>query len=179
MATKSAKGTQGKKRGRPPVPRKRLGHLERKTIETLLRSIRAFTLTATDAPLKETSINSRLIKQLKLVNANVVNRKIESVTFVEETYRPECTLSGGGAYTLFALECKKLHDHSAKRLFKEGLAQASLYLSKSKRVALVLYDFTTGRVYAKAFGKGNSNTSRFSARVREETGLHIIVRPAP
>lgn len=50
-------------------------------------------------------------------------------------------MTGSGSYPLFAVQCKKLHDESAKRLFKEGLSQAHLYLLKCKVVALVLYDF--------------------------------------
>lgn len=176
----AAKKKGAKRVRRPTTPRKRLGANEQGVVKRLLAAIRRFVVFAADAKKRETSLNARLITQLKAVDARVVNRNIASVTFVELRYFPECTLSTVRApYSLFALECKKLHDHSAKRLFKEGLAQGNVYLTRSKVVALVLYDFTTGRKYAKAFGKGNTTSSRFAARAREELGLHVIVRRAP
>lgn len=88
-------------------------------------------------------------------------------------------LNRGRPYSLFALECKKIHDHSAKRLFKEALAQTTLYLTTSKVVVLLLYDFTTDGTYQKGFGRGNTDSSRFAARMRTEAGLYVIVRRPP
>lgn len=124
--------------GRPKTPQRRLGKPQAKTIQRLMKVIRRFALNSSDVKCGETELNSRLIADLKKADKRVVNAKIASVSFIGETYRPECTLSDGGPYVLLALECKKLHDHSAKRLFKEGLAQAHMYLTKSKVVALLL-----------------------------------------
>ena len=59
------------------------------------------------------------------------------------------------------------------------MSQALLYLTKSKRVVLALYDFTTGGRYFKAFGQGNTVSSRMSKRLREELGLFVIVLRKP
>ena len=163
-----------KPRGRPPTPRKRLGHKEKALVERLLRKVRRFPIAKADAPRRETSLNSRLIADLRSVDNRISNVGIASVKFIGQTYRPECTIKTTAPYALFSLECKKLHDHSAKRLFKEGLAQSSLYLTKSKVVVLCLYDFTSNYDYAKAFGRGNTDSSRFASRARDELGLHII-----
>jgi hypothetical protein len=160
--------------GRPKVPQRRLGKHQAKTVQGLMRVIRRFALISTDVKQGETKLNARLIEALKKADDRVVNTAIASVSFIGETYRPECTLSDGGAYVLLAVECKKLHDHSAKRLFKEGLAQAHMYLTKSKVVALVLYDFTSSLDYKKAFGAGNTTSSRMASRLREN-GVHIVV----
>ncbi|MGH7434753.1 MAG: hypothetical protein ACRENE_03685 [Polyangiaceae bacterium] len=173
MAAKKAKV------GRPAIPRKRLGEKERRRINRLLKVIRGFIILGTDSLKRETALNARLIAQLKAVDSGVVNKNIEAISFIERVYRPECTVSTTSPYSLFALECKKLHDHSAKRLFKEGLAQANIYLTRSKIVALVLYDFTSTRRYKKAFWRGNTISGRFAARVREQLGLYVIVRAAP
>jgi hypothetical protein len=170
----ATKGT--KKAGRPKVPRKRLGKIEAETVKKLLAVIKRFEIKKAETGDRETKLNTRLMCELKAEDDRVVNKDIKSVQFINETYRPECTLSAANfPYSLFALECKKLHDHSAKRLFKEGLAQASLYLTQSKVVTLVLYDFTTGREYAKAFGRGNTSSARFAKRAREELGLYVVV----
>jgi hypothetical protein len=174
-AAKKAKKVK-KKPGRRPTPRKRLGHIEAASVKKLLNVVKNFAFKKGDQKKRETTLNSRLIAALKVAVPAVTNKGIASVTLVGKRYFPECTLSGKAPYAVFAIECKKLHDHSAKRLFKEGLAQAMLYLSKTKIVVLFLYDFTTGAQYKKAFGPGNSDTSRLAGRSREDLGLHIVVR---
>lgn len=159
--------------GRPRIPQKRLGKRQAKTVNKLVRAIKAFKLHSSDKAKGETKINARLIARLKKADPRVVNSGIASVSFVGQTYRPGCTLADHGHYTLVAVECKKLHDHSDKRLFKEGLSQANLYLTSSKVVALVLYDFTTGRSYKRGFGAGNSISSRMASRLRQ-IGLYIV-----
>lgn len=161
--------------GRPHVPQKRLGKHQARTLKRLLSAIRRFAVKSSDANRRETAINNRLIRDLQKVDDRVVNKGIASVSFVGETYRPECTITDGGHYVLLALECKRLRDRSAKRLFKEGLSQAHLYLTRSKAAALVLYDFTAGQDYKRAFGAGNSISSRMASRLRDDMGLYVIV----
>ena len=94
------------KRGRPRTPQKRLGKHQAKLFKALVRAIKRFRVHDSDARARETTLNTRLIKKLRHVDSRIVNRDIESVGFVGETYRPECSLTDHGVHPLFALECK-------------------------------------------------------------------------
>ena len=161
--------------GRKQTPRKRLGHLEQRRVDRILSAVRGFQLTKSDQGQRETTLNCRLILRLQQLDPGIVNRGIAATTFVGETFRPECTLKGTGQYTLLAIECKRLRDSSAKRLFKEGLSQVLLYSGTTKVVLLVLYDFTTGARYAKAFGPGNRLASKMAKQLREQLQIHVVV----
>jgi len=163
-------------RGRRKTARKRLGHIESRRVAKLFRATKAFQLTyATPIP-KEVTINAQLIASLKAVDSGIKNKAIPATKFVSETFRPECYISGSGSYDLFAVECKRLTSNAAaKKLYKEGISQALLYLQRYKVVFLVLYDFTTGAKYHAAFGPGNRLESRFSGWTQKELGLRIIV----
>jgi len=161
---------------RKKTPRKRLGHIEQRRVQSILRRIRAFKLAKSEKYNHETAINKRLIKHLRKFDPAITNKNIGATKFVSETFRPECCLKGNGGYYLLGIECKRLKTAKpAKRLWKEGLSQALLYLRMYKRVFLVLYDFTPNRGYSKKFGKGNKDESRFANWAREKLGLYIVV----
>ena len=161
--------------GRKPAQRKRLGHNELAAVTALRKQVLSFSLAAIDASVLETRLNTRLVKHLQVVRPDVTSRGTHVVGFVGERFVPDAVLLGRGAYPLLAVECKCLRSaKDAKRCWKEGLAQAALYSRRYKVTFLVLYDFTLGSVYRKAFGRGNKVESSFGAALREMR-IHVMV----
>ncbi len=164
--------------GRNPTPRKRLGHLEARELTRLTKIVKSFKIFGRHKSKGETVQNSWLINYLNQNDVLVENVNIHPATFVGETFRPECCLRGTGKYPICAIECKKLTDKYAKARWKEGLSQAMLYKHHYKAVLYVLYDYTKGGVYAKAFGRGNRTENQFAKQLREDFGVEIIaIRP--
>jgi len=160
--------------GRIQTPRVRVGHREQRRIQKLLEATKNFVVTSADATTRETTLNKRLLKILKAKDSDVTSLKTIMVRFAGESFVPDGVLKGKAAYPLLAIECKRLTEpKAAKRCWKEGLAQAALYSRRYKVVFLVLYDFTPGSIYKKAFGKGNKCESSF-ARQLKDMRLHVI-----
>jgi hypothetical protein len=165
---------------RQKIPQRRLGKNEQLVVKKVLGVIEKFKVHAADKPKHETTINNRLIKRLQTAVPAVRNKVIGDILLVNERYRPECSLAGGGEHELLAVECKRLTTlKRAKAVFKEGLAQALIYLQRYKVVFFVLYDFTPGKVYKKKFGVGNRSESRLRAALRRDLRLYLVVRSPP
>jgi len=161
--------------GRLSIPQKRLGKREAGQLGGLIKCIKGFRIFKDQRKQGETEITKHLINHLKQHLIHFENRNIETVRFVNETFRPEGILRGSSnKYPLCAIECKKLNDDSAKFRWKEGLSQALLYGQRYKAVLYILFDYTSGATYESAFGRGNRPESRLAKQLREEMNIYII-----
>lgn len=162
--------------GRQKEKINRLGKDEKKIINNLLKKIKNYKIFNDKSKERETKFNERLFDYLRQDSKlnKITNKKIQSIIFVEETYRPEFCLTYKNR-KLFAIECKRLNDKSAKSKWKEGLSQSLLYSLEYKVVVFLIFDFTKDHKYGKSFGRGNSLESKFSKQMREENGLYIQV----
>ena len=152
-----------------------MGKKEAGQFGALLKSVKAFKIFPNQKKLGETKLNAFLINHLLQCDLGVENKNITPARFVGEVFRPEFLLRGSGKYPLCAIECKKLNDQSAKARWKEGLSQALLYAQYYKAVIYVLFDYSSGAVYADAFGRGNRVESRFAKELRETTNAYVVV----
>jgi hypothetical protein len=161
--------------GRLTIPQKRLGRREAGQLGALIKRVREFRIFTDQRKLGETKITNHLINYLKQHLINFENRNIDTVRFVNETFRPEGLLRGSSnKYPLCAIECKKLDDDNAKSRWKEGLSQALLYGQRYKAVLYILFDYTSGAKYESAFGRGNRPESRLAKQLRNEMNLYVI-----
>lgn len=160
------------------TPQKRMGKHEAAKFGALLALAKRFKIFRDQKNLGEVKLNNLFISLARQHGIAVVNKGIHSVTFVGDTFRPECYLPGSGKIPLCAVECKKLNDSSAKPRWKEGLSQSLIYKHSYKAVIYLLYDFTESAKYVTAFGRGNRSESQFTKRLREHHKIHIIaVKP--
>lgn len=152
-----------------------MGKKEAALFGALLKKAKEFKIFTNQKSLGETKLNAFLINYLLQFGHGMENKNITPAKFVGETFRPECLLRGSGRYPLCAVECKKLNDQFGKPRWKEGLAQSLLYAQYYKVVIYLLFDFSSGAKYAKAFGRGNRIESRFAKQLRESANVHIVV----
>jgi hypothetical protein len=160
---------------RTSIPQKRLGKHQKGQYGALLKKVKDFKIFRNQKSWGETKLNAFLINYLLQGNIGIENKNIPTANFVGEVFRPECLLRGSSNYPLCAIECKKINDQFGKANWKLGLSQALLYADHYKKVIYVLFDYSTGSKYAKAFGPGNRIESRFANRLRNEANDHIIV----
>lgn len=158
---------------------KRVGVIEQKLINKLIRKIKNYRIFKSMEKQGEVKFNDRLLDYIRQ-NPNpldVNNKKIPVAKFVGEQFRPEFYLTNQSR-PICGVECKRLTDKGAKSKWKEGLSQALLYSNVYKAVILVFFDFTESRKYCRSFGRGNSSESRFSKSLREQKNIHLIVLKA-
>jgi hypothetical protein len=165
--------------GRKAIPRMRIGAYEKGRIGIARRKLKEYRIFWSQRHEGETALNKLLIDHLRQQPSplHVENSNIPCAQFFKEKFRPEAFFETRPGKKLFAIECKRLTQKSAKGRWKEGLSQALLYATSYKHVFLVLFDFTKTNLYHKAFGKGNTSESRFAAKLRRLHNLDIIVAP--
>ncbi len=161
--------------GRTPESRTRVGEHEEKLLDKIRRRIRSFPLAVGRSAERETVFNAELLGHLRADGIDIENSKIPSITILGETFRPEGYVDEGKARPLCCLECKRMLDHNAKAVWKEGLAQSLLYAIDYKHVYFIIYDFTASGLAEREFGPGNKSASSLARRLREEERIDIVV----
>ena len=164
--------------GRKHTPQKRITKTERRIVAQLEHRVKTFPLSRDDSRKGEVHFNYLLLSHLRQW-LEVRNKKIPSVDFFAERFRPDLYV-GSQHKRLCAVECKKLKAFkSAKARWKEGLSQALVYSAKYKVVLLVLFDFTKDLRYYTALGRGNKPESTFATKLRRQSNVQIIaLRPS-
>lgn len=161
--------------GRKKETRKRIGHNEQAKVTAVLKGIRSFPLRKADLTKRETTLNKALLSHLSGLGVAIGSKRIPVIQFLGERFFNDGYVAKSGAFPLCCIECKKMTDSNVKRVWKEGLAQCLLYTTKYKYVFYVLYDFTTGGLAARGFGKGRKTESTLARWLREGERLDIVV----
>jgi hypothetical protein len=157
---------------------KRVGKNEQVLLNKALASIHKFNVYKQHKARGETFFNHLLIQHLRQGKVPVKNQSIHPAKLFGERFLPECFLAGSGVLPLFAIECKKLTDTTAKGRWKQGVSQAILYSHCYKAVALVLYDYTKGATYTQALALKRSPEAAFAESLREAFRIYVIAVPA-
>lgn len=161
--------------GRKPNQRQRIGHLENKRLEGIIRQIRSFPLKPGDIAKTESDLNGELNAWIQEVEPTWTNKQHVKVPFADVHFNPDGTLPSTTARPpLVACEGKKLVAENPQKAWKEGLGQAFTYRVLFKAAVLVLYDFTPAGHYGRALGPGNSVESSFAAKIRKNWRIHIV-----
>jgi len=159
---------------------KRIGIVEQNQIDKLVKKIKQYRIFWDMRNQRETKFNDRLLDYLRQNPnpMNVGNRKIPTVEFFGETFRPEFYLQKGSSKNLCAVECKRFKGRSVKGGLKAGLSQALLYTTRYKYVVLLLLDFTKGKKVVDRLGRGNKTETSLVKQLQKKSNLRIVaLRP--
>lgn len=147
----------------------RLGKLEKVTWGKFLRLLAKVRLGPSQAAWSETDITKEILKHpnTQAICPGISSKKVTPTFFAKYKFNADIFFQGTAKIPLIAGEAKKLTDTNFRSEWKRAIGQAFIYTTLYKRVVVLLYDYTTGRKFAKAFGPGNKIESSLARQLRE------------
>ncbi|MEI2721920.1 MAG: hypothetical protein V9E87_17690 [Gemmatimonadales bacterium] len=154
----------------------RIGKVEQSIISAALRFFKQGHRPLAAGNKREAAFTAEIAKQCPTTGYLAkypIRRKPEKATLFGKRYFPDLWISGPNGKPLLAIEVKLAGHHKAS--FKEALAQAAVYSTQYKAVALLLYDYSPEKSYKLRMRPGNCAETRLSGKLRSIQRVHLLV----